>query len=177
MTEEWKPIAGFEGSYEVSDRGRVRSVDRLVRSGHNALQPVEGRLLTPFVSKDGTYLVVRLQKDGRRCSRSVARLVAETFVPRPPEGESFTVHHVDGRPDNNEARNLVWLDRYRYWELQRERGTLQRGEDNPNAVMTERDVRRIRADQRPAKVAHVDYGIGKTTFLNIRARRSWKHVR
>jgi len=177
QAEQWRPVVGFEDSHQVSDRGRVRSVGRVVHKRDRTHQTIEGRLLQPRLSEDGTYLVVRLCKGGRGYWRSVARLVTEAFLPAPRHKKGYTVHYIDGRKENVCVSNLRWLDKNQQWELRKKRGSIALGEDNPMAVMTEADVRRIRRDTRPGSKACVDYGISKTTFLAIRSRRSWIHVR
>lgn len=116
MSEEiWIGIAGFEGRYEVSDRGRVRSVDVLVpynhwRSGERLRRRKRGKLLPQQMTNAG-YLLVHLHADGERTARTVHRLVAETFMP----DADFTldVNHVDGVKANNALDNLEWVARSR----------------------------------------------------------------
>jgi hypothetical protein len=99
--EQWEPVAGFEGAYEVSDKGRVRSLARVTSLGRR----VGGRVRRPSVSKAG-YHYVTLSQDGRRETRSVHRMVLEAFVgPRQLEREA---RHRDGVPANNQLSNLLW---------------------------------------------------------------------
>lgn len=96
-TEIWLPIVGFEGKYEVSNQGRVRSLNY-----HR-----EGRIqvLKPAMSKKG-YLRVMLCKDGKAKRHSVHRLVAQTFLPNPLELPE--VNHRDENKQNNAVTNLEW---------------------------------------------------------------------
>jgi hypothetical protein len=93
MPELWEPIAGWEGLYEVSTHGRVRSLDRPGR---------RGRILKPF----GKYLAVTLNADGFQLDRSVHRIVAETFIPNPDDLP--LVRHLDDDRSNNNVFNLEW---------------------------------------------------------------------
>ena len=98
MAEEeiWCPIKGYEGIYEVSDQGRVRS-----------LKFGKERILKPFRNKGG-YLLVGLCKNGEQKKCKVHRLVAQTFIPNPdnlPE-----VNHKDEDKTNNFVHNLEWCD-------------------------------------------------------------------
>ena len=108
--EIWKPIAGFEGYYEVSNRGRIRSVDRIVTMKNGRKRLTQGKMLKPFVyNGDGNYTGVVLSKDGNHRKHSIHRLVAQAFVPNPnnlPE-----VNHKDENKTNNCAENLEWCDR------------------------------------------------------------------
>ena len=98
MEEEiWCPIKGFEGLYEVSDKGRVKSI------GYG-----KEKILKPFSNKDG-YLQVGLRKNRGRKNWLVHRLVAKTFIPNPdnlPE-----VNHKDEDKTNNSVQNLDWCDK------------------------------------------------------------------
>jgi hypothetical protein len=114
MTQEenWKPIVGYEGAYEVSDLGRVRSLERVVmavnRWGSSTPRRVGGRLLRGTDNGRG-YLCVQLCDGGQRAPQLVHRLVAEAFVPT-YEGRHF-VNHKDGVKTNNAAANLEWVTR------------------------------------------------------------------
>jgi len=102
--EEWRPVVGFEGSYEVSSLGRVRSVARTVtRSGHPFR--VAARVLKPWTMKGG-YPAVTLRSDGKSWSRAVHALVLQSFVSPRPDG--MDACHEDGDPLNNVVTNLRW---------------------------------------------------------------------
>lgn len=101
LIECWLPIVGHEGRYEVSDRGRVRSLDRIDARGCHRT----GRVLTPGPDSMG-YQLVNLYRDGRNRSRRIHLLVIETFVGPRPEGRQ--VRHLDGDPTNNRLENLAY---------------------------------------------------------------------
>lgn len=98
--ENWRPVVGYEGLYEVSDLGNVRSL----KSGR---WRNEQRILIPW--KVCGYLRVQLTKDRIRKHIFVHRLVAEAFVPNPNNLE--TVNHRDEDKTNNSASNLEWMTR------------------------------------------------------------------
>lgn len=102
MTERWLPVPGWEGSYEVSDHGRVRSVDRVTINGSRW----KGRVLKPAPHRSGHQRVVLISGKVRK-NRFVHELVLLAFVgPRPiPEMDSC---HGDGNPMNNRLGNLRW---------------------------------------------------------------------
>lgn len=101
MEEQWKDIEGYEGYYQVSDHGRVRSLDRKNSRGWN----IPGRVMaTPLDSKGYPY--VSLHRDGRKNHR-VHRLVCRAFNGE-PESESLDVCHNDGTRTNNVPSNLRW---------------------------------------------------------------------
>lgn len=101
--EKWKPVVGFEGVYEVSDKGSVKSLDRFV----DELRPrlVRGKVLKPYKDAQG-YLVVSLYKDSKKHTITIHRLVAKAFVAN-CESKS-TVNHIDSDKENNFAVNLEW---------------------------------------------------------------------
>ncbi|ERG63471.1 hypothetical protein L332_03560 [Agrococcus pavilionensis RW1] len=103
-TENWLPVVGYEGWYEVSDLGRVRSVSREVRTGVGT-RHMQGRVLRPFTRADGRYSVT-LSRDDERRTRLVHRMVLEAFVGPQPTGAECC--HHDGDPTNNRLTNLRW---------------------------------------------------------------------
>lgn len=116
LKEEWLPVPGFAGLYEVSDRGSVRSLERVV--GQPGRQRVQrGRVLKP--DRSDRYYRVTLSRESRTYRRSVHGLVAEAFIGPKPEG--LQICHSDGDSRNNCAGNLRYdtasenaLDRVRH---------------------------------------------------------------
>lgn len=105
--ENWKPVLGYEGYYEVSDLGRVRRVDRLVKTGirHSETRMAHGRVLKQNNKRNG-YLTVDLCKDNKVKTISVHKIVATAFVPR-MDGET-EVNHLNCNKHDNRAINLEW---------------------------------------------------------------------
>lgn len=102
----WKDVIGFEGLYQVSDDGRVRSLPRLKICGFNGKQSVQkGRILKPGHTNDG-YAFVNLVKDGKSKPHYIHRLVAQAFLSNP--NNYPVVNHKDENPSNNYYKNLEW---------------------------------------------------------------------
>ena len=109
MKEVWQPIDGYEGLYEVSSLGKVRSVDRWLekrgRAGVMLTQRLRGKTLRQLL--DGNKrLFVTLSKNGKRAPIRVHRLVAAAFLGPRPEG--LQINHLDGDRINNAAANLEY---------------------------------------------------------------------
>ena len=98
--EQWKSIAGYEGRYEVSNLGRVRSL--------NYNHTGRAKILKPADNGEG-YLFVVLCKDGICKNMKVHRLVASAFIQNPLNLE--TVNHIDEDKTNNDVSNLEWMSR------------------------------------------------------------------
>lgn len=101
MNELWKDIKDYEGFYQVSNLGRVRSLKRIDNNNH----PVKERILATGKKENG-YLIVTLWKNGKGKTFMVHRLVAKTFIPNPMKYNS--VNHKDEIKSNNCIKNLEW---------------------------------------------------------------------
>lgn len=127
IKEEWKPITGYEGFYEVSNLGNVRSVKR---------NTTKGKLLKGNPDKDG-YLKVCLSKHNIRTTKPIHRLVATEFVERKEETD-IVVNHKNENKQDNRSENLEWCDvkyntnyngsAYRRMEYKRKRIVATKGE-------------------------------------------------
>jgi len=105
---EWKPISGYEGLYEVSDSGDVRSCDRYIKTQirHVTSRLIHGKMLSQNTKSNG-YKTVDLCKNGKVKTTLVHRLVAEAFLPN-PDRLGF-VNHKDSDRTNNSKSNLEWV--------------------------------------------------------------------
>lgn len=103
VNEVWRPIPGYEGCYEASDLGRIRSLPRTVRFG-NYQRRIKGRTRKPV--NLGPYLAVNLSVDGKAKMRTVHQLVLEAFIGPRPHGQEAC--HNNGDPHDNRLENLRW---------------------------------------------------------------------
>ncbi|MFL6864076.1 MAG: NUMOD4 motif-containing HNH endonuclease [Allosphingosinicella sp.] len=117
--EEWRPVVGWEGLYEVSNQGRVRSLDRAYDRPASRRRPqpwrrvYRGRMIKPAPTSAG-YLVVNLHRSNSRLMRLVHCLALEAFVGPPPPG--MIGLHWDDDPNNNRLANLRWGTRRDNWQ-------------------------------------------------------------
>lgn len=116
--EEWRVVEGYEGYYEVSNLGRVRSVERrivlITRDGKDRPCVFKEKILKQSEEKKAKYnwlprKYVGLSKDGKSKRFYVHRLVANTFIENP--NNLTDVNHKDGNPFNNNVSNLEWVSR------------------------------------------------------------------
>lgn len=106
MEEVWKDIAGYEGLYQVSNFGRVRSLDR-IEKWNGTERPRKGRIMALRPDKNG-YLIVGLRNGKFQKTKKVHRLVAEAFVPN--NDNLLEVNHIDENKENNIPDNLEWCN-------------------------------------------------------------------
>ena len=125
--EIWRPIKGYEGRYEVSSYGRVRSTNRqFTRKGY--IVNIRGKVLSPGTNCDGGYLFVNLCRPGfKRKGFYIHRLVAAAFLSNPDNLKE--VNHKDRNTQNNNVSNLEWCTRQyntTYLDAHKKRGVALR---------------------------------------------------
>ena len=104
MEEVWKDVVGYEGLYQVSNLGHIRSLDHYVAHHTAGMALRKGRVLKPAF--DGHYLSIGLSKDNKAKSTRIHRIVAEAFLPNPDKLSD--VDHIDCDKTNNRVDNLRW---------------------------------------------------------------------
>lgn len=109
--EKWRDIKGYEGLYQVSNYGRVKSLERDVelvsKLGKLYIRRQKEKIRAPHWNNNG-YIVYDLWKNNEMISLLIHHLVAEAFIPNPMNFD--TVHHKDHNPANNCVDNLEWMD-------------------------------------------------------------------
>lgn len=108
MKEIWKDIEGFEGLYQVSNLGRVKSLERVIIRKNGRKIPCREKNLTSSIGAFGYYRV-NLCKNGRQFTKKIHTLVAEHFIGKRPEG--YDVNHIDENKANNAVSNLEYVTR------------------------------------------------------------------
>lgn len=162
--EIWAPISQYEGLYEVSTLGRVRSLPRATTSG---------KILKPH--QDRNSVCVTLSKDNDRRTKRVHSLVAISFLGSKPADKDL-VAHWDGDFTNNALSNLRWATFSENEADKRRHDRHAKGERNPSAKLTKSDVAQIRnllARKIPySQIARI-FPIGISQIGNIKHNRCW----
>lgn len=175
LYEQWAAVREYEGSYEVSNLGRVRNVARHTAGGFK-----RERILKHDVDQRegfGSYHRVTLSHRGNTQRRQVHILVLEAFVGPQPIGHDGC--HNDGDPDNNALSNLRWDTKKNNNADKILHGTHQKGSANPAAKLTESCVERVRdllacGVSQKGIAQHMD--VSHRVIWNIDHGRSWRHA-
>jgi hypothetical protein len=167
--EVWKPVVGYEGRYEISDLGRVRSLGvRYWQESKNRWMQKKARILKPAIDQNG-YPCVSLH-GGKRTMRRVHLLVLEAFHGPCPDG--WLSRHLDGVPTNNRLSNLLWGT----W-VEKMADKIAHGRSS--AKLTWSDVKAIRQALKEGEMLHklaAQYGVTKATISLIGRHQTWKEA-
>lgn len=106
MEEIWVDIKGYEGLYQVSNLGRVKSLERTVKHSSGGDKIVKERILKGSCNNNG-YVIISLNKNGNKKSFAIHNLVAKAFIPN--EDNKPYVDHIDTNKTNNKVDNLRWV--------------------------------------------------------------------
>jgi len=179
MTEIWKDIECYEGFYQVSNMGRVKSLDRLRRHPNGSVNQWFGRILKETTRKDKMQ-TVGLLKHGERISKYIHRLAATTFIPNPLNKPC--VNHIDNNPSNNRIENLEWCTHKENMHHAVNQSRMACGERHHYAKLKEKDVINIRKTYRKYSIHRNSYSLAKKYKVDqsmiwyIVNNRNWKHI-
>jgi hypothetical protein len=169
----WRPITGFEGWYEVSDTGLVRS---LMWNGARGPHPRPApRIMSPKNVRG--YLSVHLVRNRVTTVRAVHHLVLEAFVG--PRSDGAQADHINCDPGDNRACNLRWVTPAENSAHRVEVGHQVRGEAVPNSKLTVesvREARRLRADGWTWAALAQRYGVSAPGIRYAVTGRTWAHA-
>ena len=170
--ENWRPIAGTDGAYMVSDHGRVKSIARVQIRKDGTPNPIKERILVPIPRQIG-HLYVALGK-GRK--EPIHRLVLEAFVGPRPKG--MVTRHLDGNPQNNVPSNLAWGTQAENLADMALHGTKPLGERHGHAKLTNEqvcEIRRLKGSMYQREIAG-RYGVTQTMVGRILRGKAWTHL-
>lgn len=178
LDEAWRDCAGFEGFYQVSNLGRVRSCDRVGNHAVYGNMLLRGKILKPATKTGYSTLVFSVFNN--QCTVYVHALVAHAFIGDRPE--SLQINHIDGNKQNNTLANLEYCTRKENAFHAHATGLCRpvRGEDCAKAILKASDISVIRsrlASGHLQKAIAFDYGVTPETIRGIKTGRSWGHVK
>lgn len=176
MKEEWRPVFRYEGLYEVSSRGRVKSLGRWkkIHNGGRFFVKEHQVALCPI---RGGYVSAALWKNGRGANRPVHQLVLEAWKGPRPVG--MVSCHNDGIRTNNAPKNLRWDTIASNSADVDKHGNRYKGAGHHSARLNDTDVRKIKRRLAKGDYQYViakDYGISQPAVGKINRGLSWKHV-
>jgi len=180
--ENWRDVVGYEGIYQVSDLGRVKSLDRdsyFIRRGKKIPRKHISRILKQHQNMFG-YMTVCLNKPGsKQRSHKVHRIVAEAFIDN--QLSYLQVNHIDGKKDNNKIENLEWCNNKQNIVHAYSIGLImpKLGSNSHLAKIKEEDVIKIKklilSGETLENIARL-YNISASMVGRIKANKAWKHV-
>jgi len=177
--EIWKDVVGFEGAYQVSSFGRVKSLDRIVKRPPKGDLPLKGKYIKPLMEKKG-YFAVGLINHSIKHQRKIHRLVATMFIDNPMNYPQ--VNHKDGNKTNNNIDNLEWCNNSMNIQHAYDNGLkkARNSENNLSAKLTNEQVINIRkwysegiyTKRQLSDIMNVTF----TSISGIVRFKSWKYV-
>lgn len=181
--EVWKSLNGVVENgdhYEVSNLGRVRSIDRTIVNALGRTCFFKSKMIKGRDNEDG-YRYVGLALNGKTKTLYVHRLVALAFIPNPENKPE--VNHCDGVKSNNHVDNLEWSTTHENIVHARvtglNKGNGVKGSQHGNARLTEKDVieiKRLLSNKEKQKVIAQMFGVKECTISQINTGKKWKHI-
>lgn len=175
--ERWLPVLGFP-DYEVSDRGRIRSLDRCVRQSTGSVRFFKGQILSAPPTKKGYLHTNLVNPAGIAKSVYVHQIVLFAFVGPRPDG--MEVRHKNGKKSDCLLSNLCWGTKLENAADREKHGTHHRGEKSATAKLNDAKVRAIRAEYALGRCSHAflgrKYGVKAATVYRVLNRKNWKHI-
>lgn len=177
--EIWKSVKGYENYYEVSTKGNIRTIERIIiLSTHQYLK--KQKILTQFVDSRGYFHVKLYNGAGKSKSLTTHRIVALTFLDNPTK--LIEVNHIDHNKHNNNLSNLEWITRsenIKHSYLHRDPNTYK-GSGNKNSKLIEEQVINIRKEYKNNKTTYKELAyknnVGITLIGYIINNKVWNHV-
>ena len=165
--EIWKDVPGYEGHYQVSNLGRVKSLPRTFFG-----RTYRGKILSPTIARN--YHHVLFSVNSNKKTLKVHRLVALAFL-----GESdLQVNHKNGIKTDNRLENLEYCTQSENMNHAVEMGVIKRGKDVNTNKLNENDVMKIKYGHHnlPQKEIAKLYGVTPASISSIRLGKTWKHI-
>ena len=172
--EEWRPVVGFEGLYEVSNLGKVRSLDRRIKCKY--FQNIKGKVLKPQLDKQTGYLVIYLWREGLISRFTIHSLVAKMFLKKPAARDE--VNHKNGKKTDNKISNLEWTTRSKNMIHAHAIGLAPTGERHGGAKLKNNDISKIRflSSVMTQDAIAKNFGVSQSIISGIISGKRWKII-
>lgn len=167
----WRSVPGYEGIYEVSSSGDVKSIARLIPRSRNGAKAVPELIKKPVITRCG-YLRVRLWKNGESKDWAVHRLVALAFIGPAPWGHE--VCHANGVKTDNCIENLRWCTKEENCSDRKLHGTCTSGERNGRAKLSREQVLEIRSSPLSHAKLSAKFGVSRAAIFYAKSGTTWK---
>jgi len=176
MEEFWKDIKGYEGFYQLSNFGNIKSVNRCIIRSNGRKQTFKGIKLSPSMSKIG-YYVIALQKKGYIKRHYIHRLLAQTFIQN-IDNKPY-INHINGIKSDNRLENLEWCTHFENMLHSRLIGLNmvigQKGENHSQSKLTNNQVleikNKLKSGARGFELAK-EYNVSQSTICGIKNKRT-----
>ena len=181
--EIYVDIPGYEGYYQVSNYGNVKSLDRVIKEKTGKTQTIKGRVLKQRINPGG-YYYVELSKNGTKATFAIHQLVAQAFLDN-PENKPI-VNHINGIKTDNNVNNLEWATysenlSHAYSSGLRTAVSLQTVENkNYKRKLKPEQVIEIKRLLAAGSLTHKEiatkFSVARSTVTEIKSGRRWKHL-
>lgn len=173
--EIWLPVVGYEGFYEVSNRGQVKTLAHYrPHSWHDSLCFYPDRILKHDLVRN--YHQVKLSFGEKLKGFKVHRLVAQAFIPNPQDKPE--INHIDGNKINNHVSNLEWVTSSENQKHAFRIGLQKSGLDNATCKVTKEDIyeirRKLAEGVKSQEVIAIEHSISRGLVSRIKLGLSWK---
>jgi hypothetical protein len=176
-TEIWNDIIEYEGYYQVSNFGRVKSLSRCVEHKKYGSMTIKEKILKPLNRNKDGYMCVILKKNGTSKAMSIHRLVAIYFIPN--ENNLSEVNHKDGNKKNYRVDNLEWVTPKQNinhaFKTGLNKGVSRPGEKNGNSRLNSSQVNEIiklKGVYSGIKISKM-FNVSKSTIYFIHSKKTW----
>lgn len=178
MVEVWKDIEGYEGIYQVSNLGKIKSLYRKVFYSDGRTYTYKEKVLNWNIMKKVNRCYVHLYKNSERKAMLVHRVVALAFIPNPnnlPE-----INHINGITTDNFVSNLEWITHSENMKHGFRTGLINNtGVLHGNNIYNEDQIRRVKKylleSKGQAEIERLT-GVGRATVYEIKKGRQWTHI-
>jgi hypothetical protein len=178
QVEIWKDVVGYKGIYQVSNLGRVKSLEvKRFTKANNSFSTYKEKILNQSYTKDG-YLKITFTVNKVKKTFLVHRLVATAFIENP--NNKPEVNHINGIKDDNSYKNLEWNTPVENVKHAYKNGlkTPKQGVENGCSKLSEKEVLEIRKIGKTMfkKDIAILYNVGASTISRVQNKTHWKHI-